>query len=62
MAEPTRAKERTTTLYLVKSGDCLSRIAQRFRLSMDRLMLLNPQFIYARDRDLIYPGERVRVR
>lgn len=45
--------------YTVKKGDTLSRIAMRFNTTVDELMKLNPQI---KDPNLIYVGQRIRVK
>lgn len=45
--------------YIVKKGDTLSRIAMRFNTTVDELMKLNPQI---KDSNLIYVGQRIRVK
>lgn len=45
--------------YIVKKGDTLSRIAIKFNTTVDELMRLNPQI---KDPNLIYAGQRIRVK
>jgi LysM repeat protein len=45
--------------YTVKKGDTLSRIAMKFNTTVDELMKLNPQI---KDPNLIYAGQRIRVK
>jgi hypothetical protein len=45
--------------YTVKKGDTLSRIAMRFNTTVDELMKLNPQI---KDPNLIYAGQRIRIK
>jgi hypothetical protein len=45
--------------YVVRRGDTLTRIAARFRTSVARLLKLNPSI---KNANLIYAGQRIRVR
>ncbi|MEF2709852.1 MAG: LysM domain-containing protein, partial [Pseudoruminococcus massiliensis] len=44
--------------YTVKSGDTLSYIAYRYSTTVDKLVSLNN----IKNRDLIYVGQRIRVK
>jgi uncharacterized protein (TIGR02594 family) len=44
--------------YTVRTGDTLSRIAQRYGVSLQQLLQSNPQI---EDPDLIYPGQKINV-
>ncbi|MDQ7095209.1 LysM peptidoglycan-binding domain-containing protein [Desulfosporosinus sp. PR] len=46
-------------MYYVRRGDTLHKIAQCHRTSVHRLMSLNPQIS---NPNLIYPGQRIRIR
>lgn len=49
----------TVSYYLVRAGDTLYAIARRFGTTITALLRLNPQIV---DPDLIYAGQRLRVR
>lgn len=53
-----------TDFYVVKSGDCLTTIAERAGLRYDALLALNPQFTEAgtQDASMIFPGEVIVLR
>lgn len=51
-------EEGTAEYYTVVRGDTLWRIANRYGLTLARLLELNPQI---KNPNLIYPGEQVRV-
>ncbi|MBU3825411.1 MAG: LysM peptidoglycan-binding domain-containing protein, partial [Candidatus Oceanisphaera merdipullorum] len=44
--------------YLIPEGDCLSLIAERYGVTVDELLKINPQII---DVDLIYAGEILQL-
>lgn len=48
----------TKVYYTVKSGDTLSSIARKYNTTVTRLKQLNPNI----NPDLIYPGQRIRVK
>lgn len=50
--------EKTTQFYVVKTGDNLTKIAQRFHVTVDQIMAWNPQI---KDRNKIFPDQRIRV-
>lgn len=43
--------------YIVRPGDTLGKIANRFGLTLDQLLALNN----VKDPDLIYPGQLIRI-
>lgn len=45
--------------YVVRAGDYLSSIVAKFSMSLTQLLRLNPK---VRDRNLIYPRQRLRVK
>ena len=45
--------------YTVQSGDTLWGISQRYGISLNQIIALNPQI---QNPDLIYPGQKVRVK
>lgn len=47
-----------TKYYTVKSGDCLSVIAEKLNISMGRLLELNPEI---KNPSLIYVGQKIRI-
>jgi murein DD-endopeptidase MepM/ murein hydrolase activator NlpD len=48
--------------YTIQTGDSLSKIAERFGISTQQLLLANPQFKNnGRNPDLIFPGEKLQV-
>ncbi|WP_026912792.1 LysM peptidoglycan-binding domain-containing protein [Patulibacter minatonensis] len=51
----TQPKRRT---YTVRQGDSLSSVAQRYRITVDRLIELNPRV----DPQAIHRGQRLRLR
>jgi LysM repeat protein len=63
-AEPAAGKPVTTTThhaaryYTVRSGDILSRVAERAAVSVGRLLELNPHL----DPNALRPGQRLRLR
>lgn len=54
LAEP--AEE---TYYIVKKGDCLSKIAALYNMKLKDIIELNPQII---NPNLIYPGQKIRIK
>jgi len=49
---------RPENTYIVKKGDTLWDIAQRFGVSLEELLKANPQI---KNPDLIYPGQEIRI-
>jgi lysozyme len=47
----------TYTVYTVKKGDSLWKIAQKYKTTVDELVKLNG----IKNRDLIYPGQKLRI-
>ena len=45
--------------YTVQSGDTLWGISQRYDISLNDIIAMNPQI---KNPDLIYPGDKVRVK
>ena len=45
--------------YLIQNGDTLSGIARKFGTTVEVLMALNPRI---KNKNLIYAGDRIRVR
>ena len=56
----TLAPTHVNLYYTVKPGDTLSGIATKFHTTVAHLIHLNPQ--YAKNPNLIHPGEKVRIR
>jgi nucleoid-associated protein YgaU len=56
-AAPTHQSAPVTPTYVVKQGDTLFRIAQRFRTTVDRLVALN----HIANPNLIFPGQVLRL-
>ncbi|MFD9389941.1 peptidoglycan-binding protein [Streptomyces sp. NPDC060000] len=48
----------TPEFYVVREGDSLSKIADKFHLSLAKIEAMNPEI---ENFDLIHPGDRVRV-
>ena len=46
------------TIYTIKQGDNLSKIAKMYRTSVEALLAFNP---YIKDKDLIYPGNELII-
>lgn len=64
-AEPAPDRPATTTssaqharYYTVRAGDILSRVAERSRISVARILELNPHL----DPNALRPGQRLRLR
>ncbi|MDD2902008.1 MAG: TIGR02594 family protein [Syntrophales bacterium] len=55
--QPTAPLPRPAT-YTLKQGDTLGALAQRFHISLDRLIESNPQID---DPDLVHPGDRINL-
>lgn len=55
---PTPTPKPHPKTYTIKQGDTLWAIAQRFHISLDRLIKSNPQID---DPDLIHPGDRIKI-
>src|SRR5690606_26702001 len=49
----------SATYYTVKKGDTLSHIAVRYKTTVSNLVKLNPSI---KNPNLIYPGQRIRVK
>ena len=45
--------------YIIQNGDTLSGIAQKFGTTVEVLLALNPRI---KNKNLIYAGDRIRVR
>ena len=54
---PTRTPAPTYRTYVVQNGDTLSRIAQRFKTTVDELVRLNG----LRDASVIRPGQQLLI-
>ncbi len=48
----------TASVYIVQAGDTMSAIAYRYNVTLNELILANPQI---NDPDLIYPGQSIQV-
>lgn len=49
----------TYTIYVIKKGDTLSRIAREYETTVDKLLELNP---YIKDKDLIFEGAVLKIK
>lgn len=59
-AEPAEPVEESKEVYyIVKKGDCLSKIAAIYDMKLSKLLALNPQI---KNPNLIYPGQKVRIK
>ena len=56
--EPTPPPEPTAEVYIIKSGDTLSKIATSFDLTLDELLAANPQIT---DPDKIAIGDEITI-
>ena len=56
--KPTEKEWFSGSVYTVKAGDTLSRIARRNHLSVAELLQRNPQ---VKNPNLIYPGQKLNV-
>ena len=52
-------KPTTATYYVVKKNDNLTKIANKYKLTVDELLALNPTI---KNKHLIYAGQKVRVK
>lgn len=57
LAEPANLSD--VTYYIVKKGDCLSKIAAIYNMKLKDIIELNPQII---NPNLIYPGQKIRIK
>jgi spore coat assembly protein SafA len=48
----------TASVYIVQAGDTMSAIAYRYNVTLNELILANPQI---NDPDLIYPGQSIQI-
>jgi LysM repeat protein len=55
---PTKAAAPTPLVYVVKSGDLLSKIASKYHVTVDQILAANPSI---KDANLIKPGDRITI-
>jgi LysM repeat protein len=55
---PTAVAAPTPLIYVVKSGDLLSKIATKYHVTVDQILTANPSI---KNRNLIKPGDRITI-